>query len=597
MSEVDENTYEGGGFLLEAADLSSCFVPEHFGELEQNMARASEDFYQKYVLSNLAAMEGGDLSLAPRLLDLAAQHGLLALNVPELYGGLNLSGRAALFIAETLGKNTSFSTTYGVHTGIGMLPILYYGNEAQKQKYLPRMVRAELKGCYCLTEPGAGSDPAAGQTRATTKGDHYLLNGQKIWISNAGFADVFIVFAKIDEDDQLSAFIVEKGCGGLELQAEEKKMGIKASSTRQVFFVDCPVPSENLLGKRGQGFKIALNILNIGRLKLAVGCMGCAKDALSYAIAHARERKQFSQALSEFGAIRQKIAEMSQSIFVCESAIYRTAATIDQAIEKRRTGGQSIEQARMETMESFAVECALLKVHASETVGHVVDEAVQIFGGMGYSEEAPMATFYRDVRITRIYEGTNEINRMFSVGMLLRRAKKGLLPLEARVKAISEALLRPPLPRQDCEGPLQKERQSCEQLKELFLLITGRAADVLQSQIKEAQEILIYAADIAMDVYTTESALLRAARLSEEKHPHHHLSTLVAQNYLQEASQRIQFASEHIIGSLPLGAEEKNILHLAANRFTKRAPQDTIANKRQVAQAAIQKGRYPFTFY
>ena len=551
------------------------------------MAQAAEDFYSKHVFVHLESMEQGNLSQLPQMLEAAAAQDLLGLNIPTEYGGLDLSAHLGLLVTEVLSKNISFSTTYGVHTGIGMLPILYYGTEAQKQKYLPALISAKSKTCYCLTEPGAGSDPAAGTTRAALKDGKYLLNGQKIWISNAGFADIFIVFAKIEEngstDEHLSAFVVEKSYGGVELQEEEQKMGLKGSSTRQVFFNNCSLPQGQLLGERGHGFKIAVNTLNIGRLKLSASCIGSAKDALSYAVQHAKTRKQFNQHLTSFGAIRQKLAEMSLRIYASESAIYRCAATIDQSIQLRKQSGLPAEKARIEAMEAFSIECALLKIHASEALAYVTDESVQIHGGMGYSEDAPIATFYRNARVTRIYEGTNEINRIFSISMFLRRLDRGLLSLHTS----------PFEP--DPKLPLQTELQICTQLKQLFALLIKTSKEKLP--LKSEQELLIYASDIAVDIYTTESALLRAAKLTQATHPNHRLAQQCASYLLHSAQQRVQIAAEEMINAFPLETEERDQLYHSLQRLTHRGPKNTIQARAEIAEATIKAGRYPFTFY
>ena len=587
MSEIDQRAYEGGGFLVEATDVSSCFAPEDFDKMEQSMAEAAEDFYQKHVYAHLESMERGELSQVPGMLDRAAEQGLLGLNIPATYEGLDLSTQLGLLVTEVLSKNISFSTTYGVHTGIGMLPILYYGTEEQKKRYLPRLIRAEYKGCYCLTEPGAGSDPASGTSRAVLKDDHYLLSGQKIWISNAGFADIFIVFAKVEEhgavDDQLSAFIVEKSYGGIELQDEEEKMGLKGSSTRQAFFNNCPVPRGQLLGLRGQGFKIAVNILNIGRLKLAMSCIGGAKDALAHAIEHSKARKQFGAPLSTFGAIRQKIGEACLRIYASESAIYRCAGAIDQAIQLRKQSGRSSEEARIEAMEAFSIECALLKVHASEVLAYATDESVQIHGGMGYSEDAPIAGFYRNARITRIYEGTNEINRIFSVSMLLRRLEKGLLPFHSEDFEPDPSL------------PLQQELEICSALKQLLFRLIKVSKK--QLTLRSEQELLMCISEVASSIYTTESALLRAAKLKLSNHTYHGLAESAAIYLLQRAQQRVRVAGEDIIHALSLDTKEYEELYAYLHHTTRLRSESTLQIQSQIAASAIEVGHYPFIFY
>ena len=596
MPETPELPYEGGAFLLTESEPAACFTPEHFSDEEKEMMQAAGAFYEHKIRPQLPGMEKGDVSQNIPLLDGMAEHGLLGPAIPEAYGGLGLATNASLFMTETLGSSTTFATTHAVHTGIGTLPILYYGSKAQKEKYLPKIASGEYKPCYCLTEPEAGSDAAAGRTKATPKGTHYLLNGQKIWISNAGFADIFIVFAKVEDDKHLSAFIVEKSYGGIAIKEEKNKLGLKGSSTCQIFFTDCPVPKENLLGPREGGFKIAVNILNAGRLKLAGAVIGAAKNAIAYAVSYAKTRKQFNRTLVEFGAIQQKIAQMTYRLYACESAMYRTGALVDAAVLRRKRMGLSASEATLQGAEAYAVESAILKVYSSEVVGYIIDEALQIQGGMGYSEEGPIAGMYRDVRIARIYEGTNEINRMLVVGMLLRYAENGRLPLAQRAEAVGDALLKLPPPPTGCAGPLQTERQCCEKLKELFLLIVGRAAQVFGKSIDEKQEVLMYAADIVMAVYVVESAFLRAARLQQEDNPSAKFAIMAAQCCLHEEIPRIQSYAADIISALPIGKEEQKVLVLGTKRLSKAPSINSIALKRALAAVVIDKDKYPFSY-
>ena len=589
--------YEGGGFLLLDEEPADCFVPENFEEDAKEMARAAFAFYEKYVSPSIDAFQKGEVSLNATNLELAGEYGFLGAQIPEKYGGMGLSGSIGLLLTEALCSDSSFAATYGAHVGIGMSPIYYYGSEALRAKYLPKLVAGTHKASYCLTEPQAGSDAASGSTKATPKGDKYLLNGQKIWITNAGFADVFIVFAKIEEDKHLSAFVVEKNYGGIALQEEEKKLGLKGSSTRQVFFSDCPVPKENILAKRGEGFKIAVNVLNSGRMRLSAMCLRGAKHTFSLAINYATERKQFGRTLATFGGIQQKLAQMAYRIYACEAATYRTAAAVDEAVSRRQAEKADHEEAALRSMENYAIECAILKVSGSEMLDYVVDEALQIHGGMGYSEDMPMAGIYRDARITRIFEGTNEINRMLTLGMLLRRAEKGILPLAERATAVGKALLQLPPPPEGCQGPLQVERQQCKRLKDLFLLVAGRTAQLFGKDINEQQEVLMYLADVVIELYLAESALLRSAHLQEKGHATAAPAAVAAKCFLYEATLNIQTAVNHVISALPIEQEEQKVLLMGAKRLGKQGVLNSIALKRELATTLIAAKGYVFTYY
>ncbi|HKK38835.1 MAG TPA: acyl-CoA dehydrogenase family protein, partial [Cryomorphaceae bacterium] len=445
MAEVTEQSkkaIKGGEWLIRTTEPSDIFIPEEWSEEHRMIAKSAQDFLESEVYPNLDRIDNMEEGLMPSLMDKVGELGMLGLSIPEELGGMGMDFKTSMLSAEIFGSGHSFSVAYSAHTGIGTLPVLYYGNEEQKKKYIPGLATGELKASYCLTEPGAGSDANSGKTNAklTEDGKHYLINGQKMWITNAGFADIFIVFAKIDDDKNLSAFIVEKDFGGIELNPEEKKMGIKGSSTRQVFFNDCKVPVENLLSERGNGFKIALNILNIGRIKLGGGVVGGNKDIINHSVKYALERNQFGRSISKYGAIRHKLGEQAIRTYVTESAVYRATQNIQDSIDGLIADGKEKNEATLKGIEQYAAECAMMKVFASESLDYVVDEGVQIHGGMGYSAETRVERAYRDARINRIFEGTNEINRMLTVDMLLKKAMKGELDLMGPAMKVANEL-------------------------------------------------------------------------------------------------------------------------------------------------------------
>src|SRR5690554_2841505 len=464
----------GAEFLIRETAAEDIFTPEEFSEEQRMMAQACQDFINTEVLpisDEIDSMK--DPELVPSILRKAGEMGLLGISVPEVYGGMGMNFNTSMLIADIVGCAGSFSTTYGAHTGIGILPILYYGTEEHRKKYLPKLVTGEWGACYCLTEPDAGSDANSGKTKAVLSedGQHYLLTGQKMWITNAGFAKLMIVFAKIEDDKNLSAFIVERSFGGITMNEEEKKMGITGSSTRQVFFNDCPVPVENLLSERGNGFKIAVNILNIGRVKLGAGVLGGCRRVINDSINYSNERKQFGVSIGTFGAIQAKLAEMAIQTFTSESLCYRAGQDIEDRIEALIAGGMDINQAKLKGVEQFAIECAIAKVHGSEVLDYVVDEGVQIYGGMGYSADVPMEKAYRDARISRIYEGTNEINRMLMVGMLLKRAMKGEINIFEPAMAVSKELTSvPSFDTVDATEFFASEKEILDRLKKVFLI-------------------------------------------------------------------------------------------------------------------------------
>src|SRR5688572_25278123 len=456
-----QKAIRGGEFLIRETLASDIFIPEEFNDEQKMIRQQCKDFLDKEVFNRLDEIDSmKDPKLMPALLDKAGELGLLGTSVPAEYGGFGMDFNTTMLVAEVIGGGHSLAVALSAHTGIGTLPIVYYGSEDQKKKYLPKLATGEYKAAYCLTEPDSGSDANSGKTKAvlSTDGKHYVVNGQKMWITNGGFADIYIVFAKIENDKNLSAFIVEKNFGGITMNEEEHKMGIKGSSTRQIFFNDCKVPAENLLSERENGFKIAVNILNIGRIKLAVAAVGGSKKTISTAVNYARERKQFGTAIANFGAIKHKIAEMATRVYASESAHYRAGQNIDDAYEALVAGGMEPAKARLKSLEDFAIECAILKVHGSEVLDLTVDEGVQIFGGMGFSAEGPMDRAYRDARINRIFEGTNEINRLLTIDMLIKRAMKGTLDLMTPAMAVQKELMSvPDFGASDDEGIFAKE--------------------------------------------------------------------------------------------------------------------------------------------
>lgn len=596
--ETINNSINGGEYLIKDTEADQVFIPEEFSEEQMMMAQACQDFLDTEIEPHKEAIDSmKHPELVPAILKKAGELGLLGIAVPEEYGGLGMSFNTSMLIADIIGSAGSFSTTYGAHSGIGTLPILYYGTEEQKQKYLPKLVNAEWAACYCLTEPDAGSDANSGKTKAVLSkdGTHYLITGQKMWISNGGFADLLIVFARIADDKYLSAFIVEKSFGGITMNEEEKKMGIKGSSTRQVFFNECKVPVENRLSERGNGFKIAVNILNIGRIKLGAGVLGGCRKVLGDAIQYAGERKQFGVSINSFGAIKQKLAEMAIRTYACESLCYRAGQDVEDRIEALTHDGMDATLAKLKGVEEFAIECAIAKVHGSEVLDYVVDQGVQVYGGMGYSADAPMERAYRDARISRIYEGTNEINRILMVGMLLKRAMKGEIDFMSNSIAVGEELKAVPrFEMLDNSQPLTAEKQVLKGLKKVFLMLGGRVAQGLGNRLETEQEIMMNLADIMIEIYAAESALLRTEKLiSKNGVEATTIQFAATQVYLFEAVEKIQSAGKEAITSFLTGDEQKVML-MGIKRFTKSESVNTKELRRQIADALIVKGKYLF---
>ena len=592
------NSIQGGEFLVRETPAQDIFIPEEFSEEQKMMAQACQDFIDTEINPNVEKIDSmKHPELVPELFKKAGDLGLLGIAVPEEYGGLGMSFNTSMLIADIIGASGSFSTTYGAHTGIGTLPILYYGTEEQKQKYLPKLATGEWAACYCLTEPDAGSDANSGKTKAVLSADgtQYLITGQKMWISNAGFADLFIVFAKIADDKNLTAFIVEKTFGGITMNEEEKKLGIKGSSTRQVFFNDCPVPVSNMLSARGNGFKIAVNILNIGRVKLGAGVLGGARTVTSQCIRYSAERKQFGVSINTFGAIKAKLAEMATRIYATESLCYRAGQDIEDRMGALAAQGLSDAEAKLKAMEQFAIECAIAKVHGSEVLDYIVDQGVQIYGGMGYSADAPMERAYRDARISRIYEGTNEINRMLMVGMVLKRAMKGEINLFEPAMAVAAELVSvPSFESIDTSELFAMEKDLVHKLKKAFLMVGGKAAMALQDRIEDEQEIMMNLADVMIEIYAAESVLLRTEKLVSQRGEAACAAQIaMTKIYLYEAIDKVEAAAKEAIVSFAKGDEQKVML-MGLKRFTKPDFINPKELRRHVADVMIGEGKYPF---
>lgn len=586
----------GGEFLIKDTASKDIFIPEDWNEEQRMIADMCRDFLKQEVFPNLNRIDEQEEGLMPSLLDKAGELGLLGVSVPEAYNGLGKDFVTSMLTTEILGAGHSFAVALSAHTGIGTLPILYYGNEEQKQKYVSKLATGEWKGCYCLTEPGAGSDANSGKTKAVLSADgkHYILNGQKMWITNGGFADIFTVFAKIDDDKDLSAFIVEKGFDGLSLNPEEHKMGIKGSSTRQVFFNDCKVPVENLLSTRGNGFKIAVNILNLGRIKLGGAAIGASKEVISKSINYAGEREQFGRPISKYGAIRYKLAEQAIRTYAAEAATYRASQNIEDATNALIAGGMDPEQAKLKGTEQFAIEAAIIKVHASEVLDYVSDEGVQIYGGMGYSAEAPMDRAYRDARINRIFEGTNEINRMLTVDMMLKRALKGDLDLMGPAQKVGAELMSIPDFGEPEEGLFAREHKYISGFKKAILMTAGAAVQKLMQSLSKEQEVILYLADMLIDLYTSESVLLRVEKLVSGKGADAVSEQIaMARVYIFDAAQRIHTAGRNALNSFAEG-DERRMMMMGLKRFTKTEDFNTTEARRVVAAQLIAENRYCF---
>lgn len=591
MSETKQKAITGGEFLIRTTAAQDIFIPEEWSEEQIMMKKMCEDFVNQEIVPKLDEIDHQEPGLMESIIDKAGNLGLLSVTVPESLGGLGMDFKTSMLCTEALGAGHSFSVAYGAHTGIGTLPILYYGNEDQKNRFIPKLASGEWKGCYCLTEPGSGSDANSGKTKAVLSedGKHYIINGQKMWITNGGFAHVFTVFAKIDNDENLSAFILTRDMEGISFNAEEKKMGIKGSSTRQVFFNNVKVPVENLLSERGNGFKIAVNILNIGRIKLAGGVLGGAKSVIDESVRYANEREQFGRPISKYGAIRFKIAEQAIRCYALESALYRATQNIDDAIASLTEGGMDKGQAVLKGIASFAPECAILKVLGSETLDYCVDEGVQIFGGMGYSAETRVERSYRDSRINRIFEGTNEINRLLTVDMILKKAMKGELDLMGPAMGVANELMSIPDFGDAPNNIFEEYHAVVAKFKKALLLVAGAAVQKLAMQLQKEQEILMNVADMAIQIYGAESVLLRTEKLASMKGAD---ATLVEQEmmkcFIYSAAEKISAAGKEALISFGEGDELKMML-MGLRRFTKVEPFNIKESRRVVAAQLIGK--------
>lgn len=583
---------KGGEFLIRSTAPKDIFIPEEFDEEQKMIAQSCQDFLDQEVYPNLDRIDALEEGLMPSIITKAGELGLCGISVPEELGGFGKNFVTSMLTAEVTGAGYSFAVALSAHTGIGTLPILYYGNDAQKQKYIPKLATGEWKGCYCLTEPGSGSDANSGKTKAVLSDDesHYLLNGQKMWITNGGFADILTVFAKIGDDEKLSAFILEKDMDGITMNPEEAKMGIKGSSTRQIFFNDVKVPVENLLGQREEGFSIALNILNIGRAKLAGAALGASKAAISRTVNFANEREQFGRAISKYGAIKYKLAEQAIRSFATESALYRLSQNIDDKITALVEDGMDKQKATLEGIKEFAAECAILKVHGSETLDYVVDEGVQVYGGMGYSAEADMERAYRDARINRIFEGTNEINRMLTVDMILKKAIKGELDLLGPAQKVGESLMEIPDFDFDDSSEFSATHRVIENFKKAVLLVAGAAAKHFTTALAKEQEILMNISDIAMETYICESALLRVEKI-KEMGGDYELKKQMLMCYIYDAADRINRWGKEAVNAFAEGDEQRAML-MGIKRFSKIDPFNTKQARRAIADQMIESNKY-----
>ncbi len=593
--DTEQKLLKGGEFLITETDPSSVFIVEDLTE-EQNMVLGmANEFVNKKVLPVADQIEKLDLELTKKLLKEAGDLGLLGTSFPEEYGGFMQNFETNMALTAALAPTRSFSLSHGAHTGIGMLPILYFGTEAQKQKYLPPCIAGDKFAAYCLTEPTSGSDALSAKTQAVLSedGKHYIVNGQKMWITNAGFADVFTVFAQVD-GDKFTGFIIEKDWEGVSLGAEEQKLGIKGSSTRQVFFENVKVPVENLLGEIGKGHKIAFNILNIGRIKLCAGVLGASKTLSTLSIQYANERKQFGKNIGQFGAIKYKLGEQATRIYAVESAMHRAGRDISRMEHKLTEEGKPLADALLGAAEEYAIECAILKVYGSECLDYCADEGLQIHGGMGYSEEMHMAGAYRDARINRIFEGTNEINRMLTVDMLMKRVLKGEMDMMTPAMAVQKELTGMPSMGDMASGLLADEKKYVANLKKLFLAVAGATIQKLMQALQDEQEILMNLADIMSEIYVCESAILATLKACSVRGEEACKSEIaMTQLYVNDAIERCGIHAKNAVAAWADG-DTKRMIMLGIKRFTKHEFLNTKELRRTIADQLLEANQYCF---
>jgi alkylation response protein AidB-like acyl-CoA dehydrogenase len=591
MGTTTGTAIQGGAFLIQTSTPENTFTPEDFNEEQHMIIQMCDEFLEKDVLPFLVAIDQQQAGLMPSLLDKAGELGLLGAAFPEQYGGLGKDFVTATLVNECLGGGHSFAVAMAAHNGIGSLPILYFGTEEQKQKYIPKLATGQMKGAYALTEPGSGSDALGAKTTATLSADGktYSINGQKIWITNAGFADVFTVFAKAD-GDKFSAFIVERGTPGLTFGEEEHKMGIKGSSTRQLFFENCVIPKENLLGEIGRGHIIAFNILNIGRLKLCAAATGAAKLAMKTSVTYAKTREQFKVPIASFGAIQHKLAEMVIRVFAAETALFRSAQWIDDKEKELEASGK--QDALLGAAEEYAIECAMLKVLGSEALNYVVDEGVQIHGGNGFSDEYNISRAYRDSRINRIFEGTNEINRLLTLDMYLKRAMKGRLNIMGAAMGVQKELMSIPDLSTD-DTPFAAEQKAIANFKKAILMCAGAAAQKLMMKLDSEQEVLMNIADMIIDTFQAESILLRTMKMQQSNNANAALAFDATKTFIYDAADRINHAGKAAINAFAEGDDQRMTL-MGLKRFTKVEAFNTKDARRRIAAKLLESERYFF---
>ena len=599
QTPTQDNLLRGGQFLVQATPCDHIFTPEDFSEEQRMMIESVQEFVDREIWPKKAQFEQKDYALTLDVMKKIGEMGLLGVAVPEEYGGLGMGFVTTMLVCDYIsGATGSIATAFGAHTGIGTMPITLYGNETQKQKYIPKLASGEWFGAYCLTEPGAGSDANSGKTKAVLSedGTHYLISGQKMWISNAGFCQLFIVFARIEDDKNITGFIVENDPNnGITMGDEEHKLGIHSSSTRQVFFNQTRVPIDNMLSQRQEGFKIAMNALNVGRIKLAGACLDAQRRIISNAVGYANQRVQFKTPIAQFGAIKSKLAEMASAAFVDESATYRASKNIEDRITLRRQAGNTHQEAELKGVEEYAIECSILKVAMSESAQHCADEGIQIYGGMGFSADTPMESAWRDARITRIYEGTNEINRMLCVGMLLKKAMKGHLDLLGPAMAVAQELTGiPSFETPDYSEPFSEEKVIIDHLKKVFLMVSGQAVQKYGPDLEEHQQLLLAASDIMINIYMAESGLLRAEKTMKSDPEKGQNQMEMAQLYLYHAVDKIILKAKEGIISFSEGDEQRMML-MGLKRFTKYVHHpNIIALRLSIADKVIAANHYPF---